>query len=316
MLLNRRHLRIKVLQELYAYYQSEGQDYVLRERELDKSIGKIWDMYILWLSLIVEVTDFAEMRIEENKKKRLPTQSDLKPNLKFVSNKLLKFLGANRQLNKETERLKMSWKDQEEMVKKLYNRIQENELYIEYMASPEQNFEDDRNFVISIFKKEFVNFEPVHHLLEESSIFWLDDIDLVCSMVIKTIKQLKAGDDELTRLPNLFKDNDDEEQYYKTLFRKTILDDKRVSELISSKTDNWELDRIAKMDVILMKMAIIEALEFPTIPLKVSLNEYIEISKFYSTPKSNAFINGILDKAFDELKNQGEIKKVGRGLIE
>lgn len=316
MLLNRRHLRIKVLQELYAYYQSEEQDYVLRERELDKSIGKIWDMYILWLSLIVEVTDFAEMRIEENKKKHVPTESDLNPNLKFISNKVLKFFGANRHLNTEVERLKMSWKDHEEMVKKLYNLIQENETYVAYMASSSDSFEDDRNFVATIFKQEFVNFEPVHHMLEESSIFWMDDIDLVCSMVIKTIKQLKSDDDEFSRLPSLFKDNDDEEQYYKTLFRKTIIDDKKVSELISSKTDNWELDRIAKMDVILMKMAITEAIEFPTIPLKVSLNEYIEISKFYSTPKSNAFINGILDRAFDELKKQGEIKKVGRGLIE
>ncbi len=314
MLLNRRHLRIKVLQELYAFYQSDENDYVLRERELDKSIDKMHEQFVYWMSLFHELKHFAENRIEENRNKRLPSQEDLNPNLKFVNNRVFEVLAVNKELRRYIEQYKVSW--EQETIKKLFNQIKECEKYKNYMADETSSFEDDQQFAVAMFKLEVANFELIHHILEEKSIFWLDDIDLICSMVIKTIKQLKPDADEFTPLPKLFKADDDEEDFYKTLFRKTIMRDEEISKLINSKTDNWELDRIAKMDVILMKMAVTEALEFKTVPLKVSLNEYIEISKFYSTPKSNGFINGILDRIFDELKKNGEIKKMGRGLLE
>lgn len=313
MLLNRRHLRIKVLQELYAFYQSDENDYVIRERELEKSIGKIREQFVYWMSLFRELKHHGEQRIGDNKHKRLPTEDDLNPNLKFVNNRVLELLSVNRDLNKLIELYKIRWDG--ELVKKLYQAIQEKESYNKYMASTDDSFESDLNFIVSIFKKTIANFDLIHHLLEEKSIFWMDDIDLVCSMVIKSLKQLDDKTDEFTSMPSLFKADDDEEEFYKTLFRKTIASDNEITDLIKSKTDNWEVDRIAKMDVILMKMAITEAKEFKSIPLKVTLNEYIEISKFYSTPKSNGFINGVLDKVFAELKDKGDIKKVGRGLI-
>lgn len=313
MLLNRRHLRIKVLQELYAFYQSDENDYVIRERELEKSIEKIREQFVYWMSLFRELKHHGEQRIEDNKQKRLPSEEDLNPNLKFVDNSVLELLSVNRDLNKLIELYKIRW--DQELIKKLYQVIQETDAYEKYMSSSNDDFESDLNFLVALFKKTIANFELIHHLLEEKSIFWMDDIDLVCSMVIKSLKQLDDKTDEFTSMPSLFKDNDDEEEFYKTLFRRTIASDTEITELIKSKTDNWEVDRIAKMDVILMKMAITEAKEFKSIPLKVTLNEYIEISKFYSTPKSNGFINGVLDKVFAELKDNGGIKKIGRGLI-
>ena len=271
MLLNRRHLRIKVLQELYAFYQSDETDYVLRERELEKSIGKAYDQYILWLSLLVDLKAFAEHRIEENKSKKLPTPEDLNPNRRFVDNKVLELFSVNQKLRKEIERLKLSWKSEEDLFRRLFRQIQASENYQNYMSGSDDTLDAQKTFLVKMFKEDVANFELLHSLLEERSIFWIDDIDLMCSMVIKTIKQVTEETDEHSPILELFKDKEDEVGFYKTLFRKTIVNDESLSELINSKTDNWELDRIAKMDVILMKMALAEAMEFKTIPLKVTV---------------------------------------------
>ena len=314
--MNRRHLRIKVLQELYAFYQTEESDYVTRERELVGSVEKIYDQYLFWMSVFRELRYFAENKIEENKSKRLPTKEDLSPNTRFIDNKVFELFAVNQNLRAEIEKRKLGWSNEQDIIKKLFKEIASSETYALYMSDDDNDLETHKQFAVKIFKDVIANFDLIHYYLEEKSIFWVDDIDLVCSMVIKTIKLIDADFDEFTRMPTLYKQDDDEEEFFKTLFRRTVSRDEETSELIVSKTDNWELDRIAKMDVILMKMAITEALEFNTIPVKVTLNEYIEISKFYSTPKSNGFINGILDRVFEELKKRGDLKKVGRGLIE
>ena len=194
--------------------------------------------------------------------------------------------------------------------------MRESDLYKDYMSSGENSFEEDKVFATKLFKKLIANSESIQNTFEEKSIYWVDDIDLVCSMVLKTIKQFNEKSDESEEVSSLFKENDDEEEFAKTLFKETINQDKENAKLISERTKNWEVERIASMDVLLMKMALTEVRECSQIPTKVTMNEYIELSKFYSTPKSNTFINGILDKLFTDMKSSGEISKVGRGLME
>jgi N utilization substance protein B len=204
----------------------------------------------------------------------------------------------------------------QDLVRKIFNDIRNSELYTKYMNDPGRGFDMDQDFLVHLFKEEIANSETLLNHLEEMSINWMDDIDLVCSTVIKTIKGFNPNSDEFAKLSPLYKDPEDDEKFVRDLFKRSVILNEETEALISSKTENWELERIASMDMLLMKMAITEVLEFSTIPVKVTLNEYIEISKFYSTPKSNGFINGILDKVFLQLKTDNRIKKIGRGLLE
>jgi N utilization substance protein B len=313
-MLNRRHLRIKVLQALYAYFQSDEDSFKRVETDLLVSIDRIYDIYLYFLLSFDELREISEQKIVEGKNKIRPTQADLEPNTKFVENKVFRLLSDSRKLRLISEQNKVNWVGVEyhEMFKKIMTQIRESELYFTYMNSETRSFEEDKEFAIALFKQEIANSSLVYHFFEEKSIHWLDDIDLMCSMVVKTIKSLEE-DQEADILP-LFKDEEDEMYFVKTLLRKCISMDNDNLNLIDELTKNWELDRIAKMDIILMKMAITELQVFNNIPKKVTLNEYIEISKFYSTPKSSSFINGILDKAIFELEKNNKIVKIGRGL--
>ena len=313
-MLNRRHLRIKVLQALYAYFQSDEDSFKRVETDLLVSIDRIYDIYLYFLLSFDELREISEQKIVEGKNKIRPTQADLEPNTKFVENKVFRLLSDSRKLRLISEQNKVNWVGVEyhEMFKKIMTQIRESELYFTYMNSETRSFEEDKEFAIALFKQEIANSSLLYHFFEEKSIHWLDDIDLMCSMVVKTIKSLEE-DQEADILP-LFKDEEDEMYFVKTLLRKCISMDNDNLNLIDELTKNWELDRIAKMDIILMKMAITELQVFNNIPKKVTLNEYIEISKFYSTPKSSSFINGILDKAIFELEKNNKIVKIGRGL--
>lgn len=314
-MLNRRHLRIKVLQALYAYFQSEEVNYGRAEKELMSAIDRIYDLYLYLLLSFEEIKNTAEQRIEEKKAKIRPTAEDLNPNLRFVENQIFASLINSVDLRKASEKAKINWigVENHEMFKKIFAQIVEGEIYFSYMNEETFDFNSDLTFAINLFKTEIANSPLIYHYFEEKSIHWLDDIDLACSMVIKTLKTLKP-EGQLEILP-LFKDPEDEIPFVKILLRKTIDHDQENEKLIDELTQNWELDRIAKMDIILMKMAITEMTEFNNIPVNVTLNEYIEISKFYSTPKSNGFINGVLDKAIERLTADKKINKIGRGLI-
>ncbi len=314
-MLNRRHLRIKVLQVLYAYFQSKEDSYKNADTQLTTSVERIYDLYIYLLLSFAELKAIAEFRIEENKKKMRPTEEDLNPNLKFVENAVIKALEESPELRRISEERKVNWMGDEhrEMFRKIFMQMRDDETYFEFMNNGESGFEEDKAFAIAIFKSEIANSPLVYNFFEEKSIHWLDDIDLACTAVIKTIKNMEEG--EFLPVFPLYKDQDDEKEFIQTLLRKTVAMDKENEALIDELTKNWELDRIAKMDVLLMKMAITELQTFSSIPTKVTLNEYIEISKFYSTPKSNAFINGVLDKAIARLEKEGKIKKIGRGLM-
>lgn len=314
-MLNRRHLRIKVLQVLYAYFQSKEDSYKNADSQLTTSVERIYDLYIYLLLSFAELKAIAEFRIEENKKKMRPTEEDLNPNLKFVENAVIKALEESPELRRISEERKVNWMGDEhrEMFRKIFMQMRDDETYFEFMNNGESGFEEDKAFAIAIFKSEIANSPLVYNFFEEKSIHWLDDIDLACTAVIKTIKNMEEG--EFLPVFPLYKDQDDEKEFIQTLLRKTVAMDKENEALIDELTKNWELDRIAKMDILLMKMAITELQTFSSIPTKVTLNEYIEISKFYSTPKSNAFINGVLDKAIARLEKEGKIKKIGRGLM-
>ncbi len=314
-MLNRRHLRVKVLQILYAYFQSEERNVSKAEEELMMAIEKMYDLYIYLLLTFEEVRSQATARIDDGKKKLRPSDQDLHPNMKFVSNVVFKKIEESKELRSVSEKRKVNWlgAEQQEMFRKMFIAVKESETYIAYMNESIQDFEMDRTFLVDLFKTEIANFPLLYHFFEEKSIYWMDDIDLACSMVLKTLKSIQENE-EIEILP-LYKADDDEQAFVRSLLKETLNRNVSNELLIDELTKNWEFDRIAKMDVLLMKMAITELQVFSNIPTKVTLNEYIEISKYYSTPKSNGFINGILDKAIIELKKENKIVKTGRGLL-
>lgn len=316
-MLNRRHLRVKVLQILYGFFQSEDQDTLKSEKVLFSSIEKMYDLYIYFMLTFEEMVNFAERRIEDRKNKVSPSHDDLHPNMKFVENQVFQTLMKNIELKRSSEVRKVNWVGavKNDLMRKLFVTISKSETYLRYMETTDTTFEEDKEFAVKLFKTEIANFDLLHDYFENESIYWLDDIDLVCSMVLKTIKQMQHDSDANMELIPLYKDEDDERQFITTLFRTTLKNDKENDKLIDELTQNWDLDRIAKMDIILLKMAITELQALSSIPKKVTLNEYIEISKWYSTPKSQVFINGILDKAMELLEKDGKVKKSGRGLV-
>jgi N utilization substance protein B len=314
-MLNRRHLRVKVLQALYAYYQSGNDDVLRAEKSLFKAVEQMYDLYLFLLLTLPEIKSKAEYRLEENKKKLLPTDEDLNPNLKLINNRIIQFIEQQPALRSESENRKVNWIGdvEQDIFRKMFLQIRESETYFQFMNNGEDSFEDDKSFIIQLFKEEIANFPALFDYFEEKSIDWMDDIDLMCSMVIKTIKAFK--EDGVSKILPLYKPEDDEKDFIKNLLRETIRNEKEHLKLIDELTQNWELDRIAKIDVLLMQMAIAELQVFKTIPKKVTLNEYIEIAKYYSTPKSSVFINGVLDKAIARLEKEGKIQKIGRGLL-
>lgn len=314
-MLNRRHLRIKVLQTLYAYFQAEEDNLKKTENDLFTAVDRIYDLYLYLMLSFGELKEIAENRIDENKKKIRPTEEDLHPNRRFVDNAIIAMLQDSYELRNAAEDRKVNWIGDEnrEMFRKIFLVMKESETYFAHMNSEQTGFEEEINFAVEIFKTEIANSELIYNFFEEKSINWLDDIDLACQMVIKTIKAAKEN--EKIEIMSLYKDKEDEQEFIKQLLRKTVSMDTENLALIDDLTKNWELDRIAKMDILLLKMAITELQIFKNIPKKVTLNEYIEISKFYSTPKSHGFINGILDNAIDRLEKDGKMGKMGRGLM-
>jgi len=302
---------------LYAFYNDkEANDIKASEKNLLHSIERIYDLYIYLLLSFTELRLHALMKQEERKQKLRPSSEDLSPNLKFVNNKVIKLLVASSELTQVSEERKINWKSEEkrDIFRKIFIELEKSEVFFEYMYNDKNDFDEDRSFMIQLFKKEIANSGFIYDFFEDEDIYWMDDIDLACSMVIKTIKMADEIDG-FDILP-LYKVNDDEKEFITHLLKSTILSDTENEEVIETLVENWEFERIAKMDVLLLKMAITELQNFENIPTKVTINEYIDISKYYSTPKSNVFINGVLDKAVQMLSKKKKIKKSGRGLIQ
>lgn len=314
-MLNRRQIRIKVMQLLFAYYSEEKPDIVKFEKVLFESFDRFRDLYIAILLLPAEMQAKAIEKIEAGMNKKLPTKEDLHPNTKFVTNTLVRILSNSKTLEKSSKEIHIRWKDNDDLLKGMFKNLIESADYKEYMASKERGFEHDREFLLRFIRRHLINYELMHDYLEETGIFWNDDLDLAASMALKTLKTIKEKDDDVELLP-LWKADDDEEEYTKNLFRKTITMGEEHEKLIAESAPNWDADRIALMDMVILKMALAEAMTCESIPLKVTMNEYIELANYYSTPKSNVFINGLLEALFSKLQKEGKIKKIGRGLVE
>ncbi|MBN2743809.1 MAG: transcription antitermination factor NusB [Marinilabiliaceae bacterium] len=307
-MLSRRLLRVKVMQMVYAYYNQGDTSLQQAEKELFHSISKSYELYHIYLLLLLELRLHEEKRIDLNRQKRIPSPEDLNPNTRFIDNKLLDFLGGNRSLLRYIEATHISWVDHPELIRQLFTEIRQSQIYIDYMALPESDYETDRKFLVKLVEKVIAPFEPLYVHFEEQGIYWNDEAEFVVSMVIKTLKEYRDDlGEEQTLLPE-FKDPDDRE-FVKTLFRKAILNQAEFRKLIDAHTKNWDLERVAFLDIVLMQIALSEIFEFTNIPVKVTLNEYIELAKHYSTAKSGVFINGVLDKVVEQLHKDNKLFK-------
>ncbi len=315
-MLSRRYLRIKVFQSLYAYWQSDNASAARIEKELFLSIDRTFDMFLSLLLTFGELRHVGELRQEERLKKHLPTENDLKPNQRFLNNPLLKAIAESDRLRLECEKRRISWVGQMDLFVKLYKELEATEEYAAYMADPEPGFAKDQAFLVRLFSDHIANSEALQEEYETRSIYWMEDMDLAATLVKRSLEQMRDTDTGDLDMGELLRDPREETQFVTTLFRKTVELGDEHEKAIADKASNWEADRIALSDMILMKMALTEVRVFDQIPVKVTLNEYIEIAKAYSTPKSKNFINGVLDKLFIEMKSDGRILKVGRGLLE
>ncbi len=315
-MLNRRYLRIKVFHALYAYWQGDDARAPGIEKELLNGIERTYDNFLALLLTFGELRHIAEMRMEERRKKHLPTADDLLPNKRFVENKLLGLLATSERLRTECQRRRVSWVGEHEVFKTMYREIEATDVFRNYMQDPAPSFRKDQAFLLQLFTAHIANSGALQDVYESRSIHWMEDLDLAAAMVKRNIEQIREGDDGDLDLPELEREPKEEYDFVKALFRKSIDLGEEHEKAIAAKASNWESDRIALSDMILMKMALAEVRIFDQIPVKVTLNEYIEIAKAYSTPKSKGFINGVLDKLFIEMRSDGRINKVGRGLLE
>ncbi len=317
-MISRRFLRVKVLQTLYSFYQEGPGSVSTGEKQLLSSLDKLNELYIQQLSLLVEVRDFAERRIHERMQKYLPTPEDLNPNPQFVENPFIAQIAENKEFLSLVNRYKISWGDELDLVKKLYAQFEELDEFKSYMNLENPTYKDHKQISEVLFFAVFLKSEILESFFEEKNIYGADNFDLSFLMLSNTIKAFKASWDASQPLPALHDDATEESEsmsFLLELYRQTILHDSEWSDLISPKTKNWDFDRIALIDMILLKMALTELIYFPSIPVKVTMNEYIELSKHFSTPRSKLFINGVLDKLVAELSGT-KIKKTGRGLME
>lgn len=319
-MLYRRHLRIKVLQSLYSWHLGGIDDVIQGEKQLLESIDKLHELFIYQLSFLVSVMQFAKIRIEENKKKFYPTDEDLNPALRFVENKVLEGIELNNNFVLNKSKLKINWDDQSDLLLKFFNTLKSTNLYIKYVASDTSSIENDKRFLIKVVDQVLSDFELLRAYYEEQSVYFTDGYDLVNLLLIKFIENFSSKFSPQTMLPGIYKPNvnniNEDRDFVRNLYKHVIRDEEELVSELTARTKNWEFERIPIMDVILLKMAIIELQEMDTIPIKVTMNEYIELAKYFSTSKSKVFVNGVLDKLIRELKESGKIKKTGRGLVE
>ncbi|QLG46273.1 transcription antitermination factor NusB [Costertonia aggregata] len=315
-MLTRRHIRVKVMQCIYALIQSKDDSLEKQEKFLNYSIQNMYSLYLLMLSLFIELHQMAEKQLQLSVKKYLATSSDEYPDKnRFVDNKILKQISNNKKLREELSKRKLkNWYLNDEYIKIIYKEAINSEAYHDYMLSKTNSYEEDRNVILELFKNIIAPNEKIQDYFEDDKLTWVDDIPIVNTFLLKQFKHIKSGQNENFFLPKLLKDEADLD-FAQKLLSKTLLNNAEWEKEIEGKTPNWDNDRIADIDSILLKMAICELLNFSSIPEKVTLNEYLEISKEYSTPKSSIFINGVLDKLVKEYKSNGKLKKMGRGLL-
>ncbi|MFV0419520.1 MAG: transcription antitermination factor NusB [Dysgonomonas sp.] len=307
-MINRVLIRIRVVQILFSCFQDETTSLKKAENELMFSLQKSYDLYFYMLSLMLELTTTYEQKIDARKSKLLPTEEDIKPNTKLLDNKFIKQLASNKEIEKYLTDRPFSWSEHDAFIRKMLETILNSDTYKEYIEEESDTYDNDREFWRKIFKHVICAEEDLYTLLEDESLYWNDDVEIVQSFVLKTIKRFDEENGASQKLLPMFKDDSDREFAVK-LLRESLFNGKEYRELIDKYTKNWESERIALMDMVVMQIAIAEIMTFPSIPISVTLNEYIDIAKSYSTVKSASFINGILDAIVKELKEEKKIIK-------
>lgn len=313
-MLNRRHIRIKVMQTIYAMHQKGSDSLEKEEKFLLSSIENLMELYLIMLSSLIELANKEQDFIEISRKKHLATPQERNPNLKFVNNAVLQLLKNSYSLKKALDTNKINnWSVNDDAILLLLQDVKQSKIYQDYMNDAASSFEKDQQFIADLFSEVIAPNEKLYSYLEDYKLTWVDDIPVVNTQILKQLRQLNAQSE--FRVSSLFKDDEDRE-FATTLFRKTVLNEGEFAKEYIDKTPNWDVERIAEMDTILLKMAICELLKFPSVPVKVTINEFLEIAKEYSTPKSSIFINGILDNLVKNYQATGRLNKSGRGLME
>lgn len=312
-MISRRLLRIKALTTLYAFDRRAGDNLQTAENELILSIGKTYDLYHYLLILILDIADLAREKIEIAKQKRIPTHEDLNPNRRFIDNQIIRQIEINQSLRSYTHNRHLSWSDNPELIRNLYNSMLSWDGYTEYTTRI-GGYSDDKKFIGRLINEIIMPSDEFAGVLEEKSIYWNDDLDVALVMLERTLKGFREQAGEEIPLVNLYK-NEEDERFVKVLLRKAIIHTDEYSGFIDKHTTNWEIERIALMDRLVMVLALAEIIEFDEVPVKVTLNEYIEIAKYYCTAKSSIFVNGILDKIVREMREKKMFVKRGRGLV-
>ncbi len=314
MMLTRRHIRVKVLQSLYAFYQSEDPDLDKQKKFLAYSISQMQDLNVLLLQLMVAIRVHANNYLQKSQKKYLATSEEKNPSLVFVENKVIDLIENHEGLSQYLKNKKLNnWENDDEYVTILFNELKEKDWYKDYLKEVNPSFEVDQKLVSKLYKEVIAPNDKLYDYLEDHRLTWLDDYPLVNTSIMKMLDKISPKKSDIVFSPQLYK-NEEDREFSTLLLQKVILNDDKLSEWIDGKTPNWDKERIAEIDMIILKMGIAEFLYFPSIPVKVTINEYLEISKEYSTPKSSLFINGILDKLVKELTQKDKLNKMGRGL--
>lgn len=319
-MLNRRQLRIKALQAIYAHFQSESTDLVRTEKQLISNLDRLYDLYVYHLSLLTAIQRFAEDSLETSKNKYIPSEEDLNPNTRFIENKFLRNLNENRDFRRKEEALKINWGGAQEIIRKIVQNFRDSKEYAAYQNRENNTYEFDKEIILTLVRNHLIKNDVLRSYYEEINSMWSEDFYMAFALVNLTIHNSEEDADEGTPLPPLFKGTtmtrvSEDKVFILDLIRHTILNKEKYDKIIDDKAANWEFERIATMDLILMRIGMAEIFEFPTIPLKVTLNEIIELAKHFSSPRSSTFINGLLDRTIaDGLRNK-TIVKTGRGLV-
>ncbi|WP_299209321.1 transcription antitermination protein NusB [uncultured Dokdonia sp.] len=313
-MLNRRHIRVKVMQTIYAMGCKENNNLQVEGKFVNESIAQVYNLYLLMLDMMVEVHAFAKAHSEKHSKKILATEEEKNPNEKFLSNEVLEKLSNNSLLQDELDKRKLkNWRMDDEYVAIIFNELIASELYEEYMNDSDTGFKNAKKFVVRWYTELIAPNDKLYDYIEDSRLTWIDDLPIVNMSVLKRLEKVKPNSPESLFLPSLFK-NDDDRTFSIELLERTVSNNEYLSGEIEKNTPNWDKERIADVDFVLIKMALCEFLKFPSIPVKATINEYLEIAKEYSTPKSSIFINGILDKLVKEYQKNNKFTKEGRGL--
>ena len=303
------------MQSIYAMHQNNSDDLQKEEKFLFNSIENIIDLYLIMVSALVELRNREEEFIDKSQKKHLATAQERNPNKKFINNAVLHLLAESNPLSIAMADRKIdNWTRNDDYVLLLLEAVKASEVYAKYMENDKNNYEEDRQFVADMFTEVVAPNEKLYEYLEDNKLTWVDDIPVVNTLISKQLRQITPEGKDSFSVPKIYKDSDDKD-FVRDLFRKSVLNDKELAKEFLDKTPNWDSDRIAELDAIILKMAICEFLKFPSIPVKVTINEYLEIAKEYSTPKSSIFINGILDNLIKDYQTNNKLIKTGRGLM-